>query len=105
MSRHFKLRKKRRSTRRLGDTPGAFYPFSAFPTELRLMIWTFTLPTASYLIPYTTDEILAAAYVNRESRSVYFTFYTKCFVAAPLRTTRWIPFHALCRSITRCIPH
>lgn len=66
---------------RLSDTSNMFCLFPDLPPELRLIIWKFTLPTTGRIVPYFADEIPSAAFINRESRSVYLSFYSKCFLA------------------------
>lgn len=67
---------------KMEETPQAcaFHLFPNLPPELRDKIWLHALPSEPRLIPYAASTTPSIATVNRESRMVFLSVYTKCFL-------------------------
>lgn len=78
----------------MGETPQntTFPLFPNLPPELRDKIWLQSLPSEPRLIPYAATSTPSVATVNRESRVIFLSVYTKCFLPGRLASKRILPY-------------
>ncbi|KAF8853120.1 hypothetical protein BDZ45DRAFT_83806 [Acephala macrosclerotiorum] len=69
-----------------------FTLFPHLPTELRDKIWLLSLPTEPRLIPYAATDTPSIAAVNQESRLVFLSVYTKCFLPGSSSSMKLLPY-------------
>ncbi|KUJ23464.1 uncharacterized protein LY89DRAFT_777210 [Mollisia scopiformis] len=69
-----------------------FTLFPHLPPELRDRICLLALPIQPRLIPYAATETPSLAYVNHESRLVFLSVYTKCFLTADCASMQVLPY-------------
>lgn len=69
-----------------------FTLFPKLPPELRDKIFLAALPMEPRLVPYAATDLPSLATVNRESRLVFLSIYTKCFLPADSATMKLLPY-------------